>query len=37
MATAVDPMVASRVVGKMAAGSTEPAAARMAMTPVGSR
>ena len=37
MATVVEPMVASRVVGRMMAGSALPAAARRAMTPVGSR
>ena len=37
MATVVEPMVASRVVGRMAAGSAEPAAARRAITPVGKR
>ena len=33
----VEPMVANNVVGKMAAGSVEPAAARRAITPVGNR
>ncbi len=36
MATAVEQMVANSVVGTMPAGSLEPAAARSAMTPVGS-
>jgi len=33
----VEPIVANKVVGKIAAGSDEPAAARRAMTPVGRR
>ncbi len=37
MATVVEQMVAKSVVGKIPAGSCEPAAARMAITPVGSK
>ncbi len=37
MATVVEQMVANSVVGRMPAGSTDPAAARSAMIPVGSR
>ena len=37
MAATVEHMVAKRVVGRIPAGSTESAAARSAITPVGSR
>ena len=37
MAMVVEPRVANKVVGKIAAGSADPAAALRAITPVGSR